>query len=360
MRPSWPSRENKPENDPTTPEGAEVADLLKRSSVGDYLAEAVAHETLTGAPKELREALLGHNQPGWLPLEMLEQRADAVTGITTATVENQAPIAGRVFARSSMDYMGVAQPSIAIGDYNLPRINAGSTADVRSPSVELDGAAATLDVDTLAVVRLTSSYTYTVESAQKVRGFGDALAADLRGVMAEKRDQLMLNGQDAVAATSPAVTGIIGSLEDPTNPPMITSGLDVLGDYDASVDGKYAYGDQQVRMLANAECWRFAMNLQIPSSTNAAQLLRDRLSDARFRASANMPATVTDIATVLTYAAGAGVRGAVSPIWGGGLQLISDPYTGAKAGQTLLTALMLTSFAVGDAAVYKRHEWKLA
>ena len=211
-----------PEEDPKTstdtPEGREVTSLLRRSSMGDYLAEAVAGEPVDGAPKELRSALLGSDLAGWVPLEVLEERADAVTSITDAAQETQAPVAARVFARSSMDYMGVAQPTVRPGDYTLPRINGGTTADARSPGVELDGAAATLEVDTMGVVRMVSSYTYTVESLHKVRGFGDALAADLRGVMAEKRDALMLNGQAAVANTSPAVTGILGSPGRPHGP----------------------------------------------------------------------------------------------------------------------------------------------
>ena len=110
-------------------------------------------------------------------------------------------------------------------------------------------------------------------------------------------------------------------------------------------------------MLVNAEAYRHAMGL-LDSTGNI--ILRDRLPQSRFRVSANMPATASTIATVLTFAAGAGVRGAVSPIWGGGVQLIPDPYSKAKSGETVLTAVLLTSFAMADPGAYGRHEWKIS
>ena len=79
-------------------------------------------------------------------------------------------------------------------------------------------------------------------------------------------------------------------MTDPTNPNAISDWEDFLDAYDDAVDGKYAMDDAAVRLLVNADTWKFARGLQIATSGD---LLRDRLPAGRFRVSANMPPTPT-------------------------------------------------------------------
>ena len=97
----------------------------------------------------------------------------------------------------------------------------------------------------------------------------------------EKRDSLVLNGQAAVANTSPAVEGLISGLTDPTDPTAVFAWDDVLGAYDDAVDGKHAADDGMVRMLVNAETYRNARKLVVGSNTG--RLLRDLLPPGRFQ-----------------------------------------------------------------------------
>ena len=83
-------------------------------------------------------------------------------------------------------------------------------------------------------VRLTSSYTYGVESLQTVVGFEEALRADVQPVLWEKRDFLVTNGPAAMANTSPAIEGIISGLTDPTNPSDVFTALSVLDAYETA------------------------------------------------------------------------------------------------------------------------------
>ena len=267
------------------------------------------------------------------------------------------PIMGRVFAQSAVEYLGVNSPVVPVGTISYPKLTGGTEADVRSPGQELDGTVATLTTEAINPVRLTSSYTFSGESLVKVRGFEEALRRDVRGVLSEKRDQLAINGQAASAATRlPPSQGIISSAsQTPTIPRSQRRHCRSWPIIDSAVDGKYASTSDQVRLLVDARAYKFALNLQIPTS---GQLLRDRLDASRFRVSANMPAPASNDATIIRYAAGAPGRGFFMPTWSG-LEMVVDPYTLAKKGQRILTAIMHVGWQMVDSAAYARLEWQL-
>ena len=133
--------------------------------------------------------------------------------------------------------------------------------------MDLDGGAATIVNEQITPVRLTGSYTYGVESLSNVQGFEEALRSDLQSVLMEKRDSLVINGQAAVSGTSPAVEGIISKLTNPTDPTDAFAWDDVLGAFDAHVDGKHAMDDSSVRMLVNADTYRNARVLVVGTNT---------------------------------------------------------------------------------------------
>ena len=357
--------------DEDNPETRELASLRRRSSIYDFVDEAVHGRGVDGASQEFRQAVLGEDQHGYLPLDLLldddrpdgiEQRADAVSNHRYGDPGEPAKsIAARVFARGSS---GVSRRDDADGsgrdDVVSPRITGGTLADVRSPGVELDGTVAALTTVSVNPVRLTASYTYSSESLTKIVGFEDAIRSDLQAVMMDKYDSLAINGQAVDGNNSPAVIGIIGSLTDPTNPTEVADWEDYLAAYDDRVDGKYAMTSEEVRMLVNTNTYQQALGLTVGTEGRAG-LLRDRLPSERFRVSANMPATASNIATGIAYAYGARnlARGYVMPTWRG-VELIPDRITKAKAGQRVLTAIMHVGFAMVDNSAYSRLEFKTA
>ena len=177
--------------------------------------------------------------------------------------------------------------------------------------------------------------------------------------MADKLDALVLNGQAAVANTSPASKGIIG-LTNPTDPTAVAGWKDYLEAFDNSVDGKYAISDSEVKLLVNVATWKHAQNLEVGTSGNSG-ILRDRLDMARFRASANMPASASNIATAIAYASGASnlARGYLAPVWNG-LSLIADFTREPNEDPTNLTAIQLVGFSMVDSSAHRRLEFKLA
>ena len=343
----------------------EIDRLITRSSIVDFALEADRGEHVDGAADELRKELMGGDHVGYMPLEMLlpdaqqpdlERRADAVTNIATAIQANQQNIAGRVFNRSAVEYLGISTPTVPIGTVAYPRISSGTTGDARVDGAELDGSAAVLTTVSGAPVRVTGSYTYGSETLARVRGFEEALRADLRGVLSEKRDALAVNGQAAVTDESPAVAGILGTLVDPTAATAQAAYGDYVALYDDRVDGKYAIGPDEVRVLVNKTTFAHAYKLPIGGAASGI-LLRDLLPVTRFRVSAAMPAVSGGLNSVITYATGLGRRGFLMPVWQG-IQLVVDPYTLAKKGQRILTAIMLTDFVAADLGAYSQASIK--
>ena len=345
------------------PQEREIARLLDRVGVGDYLDAAAAGRAVDGAAAELRAATLGDEcPPEYMPLDVLrnlptkrQYRADAATSVTTAVQENQSSIAGRVFAIGALDYLGTARPTVPFGTTSYVSLTAGTTADFRDDGVAMDAAAATFTTKSINPSRVTARYLFDNIIDVRLRGASDALATDLRAVLADKLDSVGLNGQAAVNNTSPALTGIVGALTNPTDPTDTAIWSDYLDAYDDAVDGKYAMDDSMVRLLVNVDTWKQARGLQIPTS---GELLRDRLPQGRFRVSANMPATASDIATALAYADGPG-RGFTQAVWRG-IRLIRDPYTKSSEDQTAITATMYIGQDMVDAARYSRLEFKVA
>ena len=350
---------------PETPEPSgdaetrEIDGLIQRAEIRNYLVSAAQGSQVDGAERELRAAILGDGAPETdMPIDILmplETRADASTDVASAIQHNQQNIVGRIFAETAGAYMGVQRPSVPVGETHYYALTGGVTADVRSDGVAKDAEAATFTSKSVAPVRATARYLFGVETTARIRGFEEALRADIRAVLGDKLDALALNGQAAVTDTSPAVEGIISTLTDPTDPTDVAAWDDYYGLYASRVDGMRSMDGSNVRLLVNADTFKHAVGLQV---TTSGELLRRELPAGRFRASANMPATASTIATLLSYTASARV-GFVQPVWRG-ISLIRDVYSKASEGQVALTAIMLTGAAMVDAGQYGRHEVKIA
>ena len=352
-----------PEDTPEPTDGGdaetrEIDGLIQRSEIRNYLTAAAQGNHVQGAERELRQAILGDDiDETYMPIDILlplETRADASTDVASAIQHSQQNIIGRIFAETSGAYMGVQRPSVPVGETHYYTLTGGATADVRSDGVAKDAEAATFADKSVAPVRATARYLFGVETTARIRGFEEALRADIRAVLGDKLDALALNGQAAVSSTSPVVEGIINQLTDPTNPTAEAEWDDYYGLYAARVDGKTSMDGSNVRLLVNPATYKHAVALQIETS---GELLRRVLPDGRFRASANMPDAASGIATLLSYTA-TPRTGFVQPVWRG-ISLIRDVYSNAAEGQVALTAIMLTGAAMVDASQYGRHELKI-
>ena len=339
-------------------EGREIRQLVEKASLGVFLSGAANQRDVDGAERELRAALdLGGDQ---IPLDVLlppavEHRADSATNVTASVSENQSSIAGRIFAESTGDYLGIDRPTVGVGESTYVALTTGATADFRSDGAAKDADAATFTTKTVSPSRIASRYLFGIESTVRLRGMEEALRADLTATLADKLDAVALSGQAAAANVSPAVAGLVSQLTAPDDPDAVASWSDYLTTYSGRVDGKYSSDGSNVRLMVNADTFKHLAGLQVATSGD---LLIDSMPSGRFRASANMPDTASTIAQAITYAAGPR-RGFVQPVWRA-LTIIRDPYTKAESGQVALTAVVLTGSALVDANPYALHAFKLA
>ena len=343
-------------------EGREIRQLVGRASLGSYLASAARQVNVDGAEAELRAALnLDADQ---VPLDVLlpsettasaEHRADAATNVAASIAESQSSIAGRIFAASTGDYLGIDRPTVPVGDSTYVALASGASADYRSAGATKDAEAATFTTKTVSPRRVTARYLFGVESSVKLAGLEEALRSDLTATLSDKLDAVALSGQVAVVNVSPAIEGLISQLTAPGDPSDVATASDYLTTYSGRVDGKYSADGANVNLLTSPDTFRHAYGLQVATSGD---LLSEKLPAGRFRASANMPATASDIATAISYAAGPR-RGFVQPVWRAAT-VIRDPYSGAASGQVALTVVVLTGSALVDAAPYSLHAFKLA
>ena len=363
--------ESEPDSESTTPEQREYAQLLGAVEVTDYLTSAATGEPLTGgAALELRQhAFADASRDDLLPVEALLHRPvegetqhraakDMPSNVTAsdAPQDNQSAIASRVFARTASAFMGVRMPTVAAGSQTYVQLTGGATGDVRLDSMAMPALPATFSFKEINPVRLTAKYLFGIETTARLKGFEDALRADLRDTLSDKLDKLILNGQAAVNNMSPAVEGLLSETTDPDNPTVEAALLDYLNVYTGRVDGLHSEDGTNVRLLVNAATYQHARQKLY---TATGQVLKsDDLSSARFRASANMPAAASMIAKGLSYTASERT-GFVAPVWRG-VSVIRDPYTKAGEGQVALTIVMLTGGAMVYSSVYAQHEFKLA
>ena len=352
------------ESRPEDGAGAEIRSLRRRASLGVYLLGMAAGRHLEGAEAELRAAEFGDEErDDLLPLSLLlpaeprepETRADAASGPFTAIQENQASIAGRVFAQSAGAYMGVSTPTVAVGTASYPALSTGTTADVRSDGVGKDAEAATVGVVQINPVRLSAGYLFAVEDLSRLRGLEEALAADLRAVLSDKRDALIINGQAAVANVSPAMVGLLDgtTLTPPDDPAAVSALFDYLGAFDNRIDGKISTDGSNVRVLVGSDTHKHALG-----RSSGDILLRNILPAGRFRSSAQIAAAASTIAQGLTYAQ-SDARGFVAPVWAG-VSVIRDPYSKASEGQVRLTLTMQQGQAMVDSSPYSAVKFKIA
>ena len=346
----------------TDPQEREIARLLEKADVADFFDPIAGGRMVEGAAAELRCATLGDTAPGnMMPLDVflptpaeLQYRVDTATTYGTPVQDNASGIAARLFPVGALDYMGVQRPTVQYGTTSYVQLVSAAVADARLPGVALDAVASTFTVKSLNPSRVVARVNYDSILDARLQGASDALVADLRSQISQKLDLVGLLGQAAVTDVSPALIGIISALPDPTDPTAASTWTDVLDAYD-NIDGIAATDDSNVRMLVNLESWRYIRGLQIDTSGS---LLRDRLPAGRFRASANMPAGVSDISTALTYAAGEG-RGFIQPVWRG-VALIRDPYSESSEDRVSVTARVYTAQDLITDTRYKRLEYRTA
>lgn len=354
-QPPEPETEETPTADAET---RELANLERRSGLLPMVQTFLAERPLDGANREYRQALLGDaDREGLIPFEMLltpaspplEQRQDVVSTVAAAALVegSQASVLERVFTRSLAARLGVAMPSVPVGDANFPVLTGGTTAAQVGAGEGHDAAAAAFAGFTLEPKRLSARYVFRIEDAARLRNYESILRRDLTAVMTDQMDNKVINGDPSVDDDDPS--GFLAELVAPAAEADANTWTEYLTKFTALVDGINSYSMMDLFAVLGSDTFQFGStlfdataNFNAPraSATEyvggmiAGQVVSSRIPDGSDN-------TQVNIVAKRAYPG----RNAVAPVWRA-FELVRDPYTRAGTGEVILTARMLWNFKV--------------
>lgn len=335
--------------DPGDGEDRERRELRSRSRLSRYVGAALDGLPVDGAERELSAAA---GCPGAVPLELFEVRrseveARAVTPAPATTDENLAPIVPAIFDRSAAAWLGISMPMVGTGDAGYPVLSTSLTGGVVAKSAEATEDAGAFTVTMAQPRRISGAFRFTVEDAARLSGMEEALRVNISSVLSDALDKQAVNGSGTGDGT---LNGLLNILTDPTAP---AANAETFARYVAAaashVDGLFAVDLGGVRQLVGVQTYghmagAFRAN---EDSMTAEGWLMSRTGGVRTSRRIAAPASNIQQA-IVRRSNPAGDRIAVMPTWQG-LQLIRDPYTAARKGEVVVTALML----VGDVIVLR-------
>ena len=318
-----------------TAEGTEYRQMVARANVGTIFDDLLSHRATSGVEAELQQHLgLAGNQ---IPLDMLRGHFEerAVTPAPGQVAQNQQTIIPYVFPQSAAAYLGIAMPSVPVGDAVFSVLT--GTLDVHTPAENAAAAETTgsFSANVLTPRRLQASFFYSVEDRARFANMGEALRQNLNDGLADGLDKEILNGTDGL------FNGTNLSNNAQTTNDTFDSYLNNL--VWGQIDGRYASMSSDLVMVMGAATYKDLGQTYRNTSVDRSALDRIQELTSGVKVSAHVPAPATNRQDVVIKRGMS--ESAVAPVWEG-VSLIPDEITKAANGQIVITAVMLFSMKV--------------
>ena len=308
-------------------EARELEALTGRADMGNIFTAVIEHRQTEGAEAELQSHFgMGANQ---IPLSMLAEER-AVTPAPANVKGNQAEIIPGVFPQSCAAFLSVDMPTVSTGDAIFPVLT--TNADAGTPAENNEQAETTggITAELLSPARIQASFFYSIEDRARLVGMGEALRQNLSEALADKLDQQILDGPK----------GLLNGTVLPNHNVSTQTTYALYREQFAfsRVDGKYASTTDELRIVMGSETFTHAASQYRGNNDNMDALMSLREATGGVKVSAHVP----DLASTKQNAVIrlGNRRDYVAPIWNG-VTLIPDEITQAKAGQVVITAVML-------------------
>ena len=322
-----------------TPDHQE-AELLTRGNVGEMFDSVLAHGMPTGANAEIQAHYgIEGNQ---IPLEMLRRDEDtdglrtrAVTPAPSDVGQNQASIIPYVFPDSVAAFLGVSTPTVGVGEAIYPVLTKAPTVGTPAENNEQAETTGAFSADILSPSRLQASFFYSREDRARFAGMDSALRMALSEGLSDALDKQIINGTN-------------GLLEGTNLPNHNVSTITTYAVYRSQfvygrVDGRYASGVGDLRVVMGSDTFGHSASIYRGNNDNMDALMSITDATAGVRVSAHVPDTSGSKQNAIIRL---GSRmDMVAPLWQG-ITIIPDEITKAKAGQIVLTAVMLHAVKV--------------
>ena len=326
-----------------TAEGNEYREMLGKANIGTIFDDLLGHRNTTGVEAELQQHLgLAGNQ---IPLDLLrghgggggrgELEMRAVTPGATNVAQNQQPTIPYVFPQSAAAYLGVDMPSVGVGEAVYPVLTGTLAVGTPAENAEQDETTGSFSSNVLVPQRLQASFFYSREDRARFASMDSALRENLSDGLADGLDKEILAGTN----------GLFHATNLPNNNQTTD---DTFQSYLTNlcwkqIDGRYASMASDLAMVVGSATYQDLGQTYRNTSVDRSAL--DRLIEltAGVRVSAHVPVPATNRQNVVIR------RGmsmtAVAPTWEG-VTLIPDEITKAKAGQIVITAVLLFAMKV--------------
>ena len=218
----------------------------------------------------------------------------------------------------------------------------GSTPD---EGVEQDHDTAAFTAETLDPSRIQASLFFTREDRARLAGMSEALRDNLSMALMDKLDDEILTG------TTGLLTGTVLANHNVTN--ETTYALYRSQFAYSRVDGKYATGTGDLRVLMGSGTYAHAASQYRGNNDNTDALMALIAATGGVRVSAHVPAVASTRQNAVIRRGGR--MDMVAPLWQG-VQLIVDPYTKAKSGEIIITAVLLYAVKLLRAAGFYKQQ----
>ena len=323
-------------------EGREFRALVNRGNVGEIFDAALGKRSVEGASAELQKHYgLDPNQVplallvrSWPDSDKLETRA--ATPAPNDVGQEQQSIVPYVFPMSAAMFLGVDMPTVSVGEKVFPVLTSELSVGTPAENAEQGETTGAFSADVLSPGRLQASFFYSREDRARFAGMDAALRGNLTAGLADGLDKAILSGTN----------GLFTGTNLPNNAQTVNDTFDTYLNNLCwnQIDGRYASMPKDLAMVVGAATLKDLGSTYRNTSVDRSAL--DRLLEltSGVRVSSHVPAADASHRQNAVIRRGMSAT-AVAPVWEG-VSIIPDEVTKAKAGQIVVTAVMLFAMKV--------------
>ena len=322
-----------------TPDHQE-AELLTRGNVGEVFDTVLSHGSASGANAEIQAHYgIDANQ---IPLAMLRRDEDnddlmtrAVTPAPANVGQNQAAIIPWVFPDSVAAFLGVDMPTVGVGEAVYPVLTKAPTVGTPAEHAEQADTTGSFSADILSPSRLQAAFSYSREDRARFAGMDSALRMALSEGLSDALDKQIVNGTNGLLNGTNLANHNVST--------QTTYALYRNQFAYGRVDGRYASTTGDLRIVMGSGTYAHSASMYRGNNDNQDSLQSLTDATAGIRVSAHVPAVASTKQNAIIRL---GMRADMqAPLWEG-ITIIPDEITKAKAGELVITAVMLHAVKV--------------
>ena len=329
--------------------GRELRALEAGANLGLIFEATMEHRNTDGQTAELQQELgLSPNQiPLALMREMpMETRTAGVTPAPVNVESNQSEIIPAAFPMACASFLGVDMPTVGAGDMVYPVLTTSAAPGTPAEGADQAHATGGFTADLLTNSRIQASFFYSRESRARFRGMASSLRMNLSDGLSDKLDQQILAGPNGLFTGTNLANHNVSAV---TSYALYRDQLAY-----GRVDGTYAGTVGDIRAVVGSATYAHAAKQFRSDNAGDRAALEDLMAvTAGVKVSAHVPAVAANKQECIIRL---GMRrDMVAPIWEG-ITLIPDEVTQAKAGEIVVTAVMLHAVKIlRPAGFYKQQ-----